>query len=74
MKVTEKNKQKASVTLDDATVAYLVELNEAMEKARQAASQPYILQMQAALQLFIRQRGLEGNWQLAPDGKTITRE
>lgn len=53
------------VNLDDATRAYVAELNQVAMNAGQ--------QMQAALQLFIRQNKLEGNWRLGEDGTKIIR-
>lgn len=58
-----------SVELDSVTAAYLSDLDGELRRTQQAT----ILQMNAAIQIFIRQHKLEGNWRLTPDGKRIER-
>lgn len=59
--------------LDETTAQYIAEVQKDMQQAQMAASQPYAQRMQGALQLYIRREGLSGQWELQPDGKTLTR-
>lgn len=51
--------------LDDALITMLAEINQQMQ-ALQA-------QRQGALVLFIRQQKLQGNWQVAENGKELVK-
>lgn len=66
------------ITLDEVTADFLRETKaEAEAKQREAAEQatmPYLNQQKAALQIFLRQNKLEGQWKLQADGKTLKRE
>lgn len=59
--------------LDETTIQYIAEVQRDMQQAQMAAAQPYAQRMQGALQLYIRREGLAGQWELQPDGKTLTR-
>jgi hypothetical protein len=51
--------------LDDALIALFAEFRE--------QAQMIEAQARGALVLFIRQHGLSGNWQLAPNGRELVR-
>jgi hypothetical protein len=58
----EKTAAPETVALDDVTLALLNE---------QAAA--FAHQRNGTLTLFIRQRGLQGQWNIGPDGRTLVR-
>jgi hypothetical protein len=63
-----------TVHFDEITAAYIDDLGKAMREAQIRAAEPFALQMNTAVQLFIRQNKLDGSWKLSPDGKSITSE
>lgn len=51
--------------LDDAMISLVVDIRKEM--------QPFNLQLQGALVLFIRQHHLEGNWTIADNGRELVK-
>ena len=56
--------------LDEGTKQYIAELNTQAN----AAAQPFIQRIQAALELTVRLAKLEGEWAISTDGTKLVRQ
>lgn len=59
--------------LDEATIAYLADIKLSLDKQALAVQAKHQGQYEGALNLFIRQQGLQGNWQVAENGRELVR-
>lgn len=59
--------------MDDALIAVMSEVKTAMEQLVRAA-QDLELQRKGALILFIRQHNLQGNWNVAENGRELVKQ
>jgi hypothetical protein len=60
------HKEQENYPLDDSMIEILAEANQQIAGINQ--------RLQGALILFLRQHKLEGNWQVAPNGKELVKQ
>lgn len=66
-------KDSENFPLDEASIQILAEVNQRLE-AINAEGQKLRQMAEGALLLFLRQHKLEGNWQVAPNGKELVKQ
>lgn len=71
--INENNETAENYPLDDAVIAMMSEIAEAQKNLEKQALS-LAAQRQGALVLFVRQHKLQGNWQLAENGRELVRQ